>query len=202
LKPGETVAEFEAKDGRHVVLRVLKKGDLDELVRFANRVAIEKRTNRDLGIVSFDGRMTRKDEKEFLDGVIEGLKKGGVLSIAAFVDGEMVGHCDVRRRRPRDLHHTGVFGIVIHEGYRNLGIGGRMMTAILREAARTGVWLVELTVFARNEAAIHLYEKMGFKRVGVVPRKIQRDGRLFDEMVMFADLRGSDKSPSKGRGKS
>jgi len=202
LKPGELVEEFESKDGRHVVLRALKRSDLDELLRFANKLVREKSRNRELGVVSFDRRISRGDEKEFLDGVIAGLQRKESLSVAAFVDGVMVGNCDIRRRKPRDFHHSAVFGIVILDGFRNLGIGERMMSAILREAKRLGVWLIELSVFSINEGAIHLYEKMGFRRVGTVPNKFLRDGKFFDEMVMFADLRGSDKSSSPGRARS
>jgi ribosomal protein S18 acetylase RimI-like enzyme len=192
-------AEFDFGDGRHVVLRSMKRGDLDRLVAFANKVVKDKKANRELGIVGFDSRITRRKEGEFLKGTLDGMKTNDVLSLAAFVDGELVGHCDIRRRKPRDFHHSGVLGVVILEGFRNLGLGRRMMTKILEEARRAGVWLVELTVFATNGPAIHLYGSMGFRRVGVVPGKFLRDGRLYDEVVMFADLRGSDKSPSTGR---
>lgn len=65
-----------------------------------------------------------------------------------------------------------------------------MMTkTALREALRSGVWLVELQVFASNEVAIHVYEKLGFRRVGVVPGKMLRNGRLLDEIHMYVDLR-------------
>jgi RimJ/RimL family protein N-acetyltransferase len=64
-----------------------------------------------------------------------------------------------------------------------------MVKTALEEALRSGVWLVELQVFAINEVAIHVYEKLGFKRVGVVPGKMLRNGRLLDEIRMYLDLR-------------
>lgn len=195
------MAEFVAKDGARVALRAPKMSDLDAFTRFANRIAKEKRVNRELGVVSFDRRVTRKGEGEFLKATVEGLRRGEVLSVAAFVDGEVVGHCDVRRRKPKDFHHAGVLGIVIQDGFRDRGVGRRMMGAVMDRSRKAGVWLLELTVFATNGRAIHLYEELGFERLGSVPDKILRDGRYVDEVIMAADLRGSAKSPSGGRGK-
>lgn len=183
------MAEFDAKGGRRVVLRHLRWKDLDTLVRFANTLVRERKTNQDLGIISLDKRVTKKDERKFLSYIIRGVRDKEVASVGAFVEGRLVGHCDLRRRKSSDVRHTGVFGIVILNRYRGIGIGERMMTEILEEARRMGIWLVELQVFAINDAAIHLYEKLGFRRVGVVPNKMLREGRHYDEIVMYADLR-------------
>ena len=201
MKPGTTVAEFRTSDERFVTIRSLKYTDLDAMVEFANKLVKDKRTNRDLGIVSFDRRMTHKEEREFLKMVIEGNMNGDVVSLGAFAGGNLVGHCDLKRRKPADVRHSGVLGIVVLEGYRGVGLGEKLLTEVLGEAQRRGVWLVELTVFAINERAIHLYEKLGFRRVGIVPDKMHRDGRYLDEVAMYVDLRGSDKSPTTARGK-
>jgi RimJ/RimL family protein N-acetyltransferase len=189
MKPGLIYATFTANDGTHVVLRALQSTDLDGLLKFANAIVKERRTNPELGITSLDRRLRRSDEKKFLDRILLGIKKKEVVSIAAFVGGKIVGHYDVSRRKPTDESHTGLFGIVIRVGYRGVGIGQMMVKTALEEALRSGVWLVELKVFAINEVAIYVYEKLGFRRVGVVPGKLLRNGRLLDEIHMYVDLR-------------
>ncbi len=82
------------------------------------------------------------------------------LLLLVFAGAKMVGNCDVYRRTQSDISHIRLFGIVILEGYRRIGIGQMMTTTGLHEALRRGVWLVELTVFATNEVAIRLYEKL------------------------------------------
>ena len=47
----------------------------------------------------------------------------------------------------------------------------------------------ELEVFALNDKARRLYERHGFKEVGVVPGKIRRGRRRLDIVVMYANLR-------------
>jgi RimJ/RimL family protein N-acetyltransferase len=180
----------------------LAAGDLGAMVSFVNRVAKEKKTNRDLGIGSFDTRVTRKFEKGFLDSIVAAEKKRLAVTMAAFAEGELVGECILRRRERKDTYHTGILGIVILDGFRGIGVGEKMITEVLRKARELGVWLVELEVMEINRGATHLYEKLGFRRAGVVPGKILRDGRELDIIVMFTDLRRTDKSSLDGRGKS
>jgi ribosomal protein S18 acetylase RimI-like enzyme len=189
LNPREKITQFGVKGGRVIVLRPLRRGDLEALTDFARKLAKEKKTNQDLGVVSFDRRVTLKKEREFLRTVVNGVRDNEIVSVAAFDGGVIVGHCDVRRRRPSDVRHTGVLGIVILDGYRGLGIGKRMMTEALNGDLRIGVWLVELQVFAINDIAIHLYEKLGFRKVGIVPNKMIRGSRHYDEIAMYNDLR-------------
>jgi putative acetyltransferase len=204
MKAGRVYATFTARDGRRVVLRALRRTDLDGLLKFANAIVKERRTNLELGIVSLDKRVTRSDEKKFLERILLGVRRKEVVSVAAFVGERVVGNCDISRRRLTDVRHTGLFGIVILDGYRGIGIGQMMIKTALEEALRGGVWLVELEVFAINEAAIHVYEKLGFKRAGVVPGKMLRNGRLLDEIHMYVDLRkraapGMDARPRAAR---
>jgi ribosomal protein S18 acetylase RimI-like enzyme len=198
---GQASSVVGLKDGRSATLRSLEKKDLAELVRFANILVKERRTNPDLGIISLDRRMTRAKEREFLDRVLLGIKSREVASVAAFVGRRLVGNCEVTKRRPHDVRHSGVLGIAILDGYRGVGLGRAMMRTVMSEARTIGVTLVELQVFATNRAALGLYEKTGFRRVGVVPGKIRRPGRIYDEVLMYADTGGTDKS-DKGGGES
>lgn len=191
-------SDFTSRDGTRFVVRGLKKSDLEEAVRFANRLVVEKRKNRDLGLLSFDRRVTREAERKWLSGLVEGVRRGETVSVAAFVRGELVGHCDIRRRKASEERHAGVLGVAVLGGHRGVGIGGTLVAEALDRARRGGLGLVELQVFATNEAAIRLYERMGFEKAGVIPNKILRDGRYFDEVTMFKRFRGSDKSRMAG----
>ena len=198
----DAIAEFDSKDGRRVLLRPLRMKDIDQCLRFANALVKERRTNLDMGIISFDRRVTRKEEMIFLRTVVKGASQKKVVSVAAFVGERLVGNCDIRRRKAKDEHHSGVFGIVLLDGYRGVGIGEMMMAEAIQEARALGIWLVELSVFANNGPAIHLYEKMGFLRAGVIPHKVIRGDRNYDEIMMYADLRGIDISTNNRRRKS
>jgi RimJ/RimL family protein N-acetyltransferase len=188
LKSPRVYSVFETRDERSVTLRPLRRGDIDALLLFANNIAKEKKRNRSLGIMAMDRRMTRKDEKTFLNRTLRGLTEGNVVSVAAFDGDRMVGNCDIYRRTQRDVRHTGVFGIVIAEGYRGVGLGEAMVRTALSQASKMGAWAIELEVFATNEPARRLYEKVGFATAGVIPKKMQRDGEFMDSVQMYIHL--------------
>ena len=188
LKKGGVYSVFKTKDGRAITLRPLRRGDLDALVPFANSFVRERKRNRELGITSMDRRMTRVNEKEFLDKTLRDRAKRRRVSVAAFDGDRLVGHCDIVGRTSRDERHTGMLGIVVVEGYRGTGLGEKMVRTALGQATKFGIWAIELEVFATNAPAKHLYEKLGFKMVGIVPKKVLRDGRFTDIVRMYIHL--------------
>jgi putative acetyltransferase len=83
------------------------------------------------------------------------------------------------------LRHSASVGIMVHKDYQNQGVGTQLMNAILDVADN---WLmlvrVELTVFADNVRAIHVYEKLGFEKEGIRRKAAIRNGEYADELVM------------------
>jgi RimJ/RimL family protein N-acetyltransferase len=188
LKKGGGYSVFKTNDGRVITLRPLRHGDLDALVPFANSFVRERKWNRDLGITSMERRMTKADEKKFLDKTLRDRAKRRRVSVAAFDGDRLVGHCDVMGRSSRDERHTGLLGIVVVEGYRGAGLGEKMIRTALGQASKLGIWAIELEVFGTNAPAKHLYEKLGFKTVGIIPKKVLRDGRFTDMIQMYIHL--------------
>jgi RimJ/RimL family protein N-acetyltransferase len=47
-----------------------------------------------------------------------------------------------------------------------------------------GLRLLVLSVYATNNRAIHVYEKVGFVQTGGVPGKHLREGKYIDEVTM------------------
>lgn len=195
----ETEEPLVCPDGRTVAFRPLGPRDLGPLLRFANTMVREKKSNRELGVGGFDKRVTRRFEERFLRGLVAETKSGDGVNLAAFYGKKVVGLCSVKRRLAADLRHTGVLGIVVLSEWRGGGVGKRLMEGVLHGCSVGGIWLVELEVMANNFRALGLYESLGFRRVGVVPGKVLRDGKLTDIVTMYTDLRGTDKSPAGRR---
>jgi RimJ/RimL family protein N-acetyltransferase len=76
-------------------------------------------------------------------------------------------------------------GMGIVDGHRGQGIGTLMMEAAADWAAANGVERLHLDVFPHNEAAIGLYEKLGFveiaRHAAAWPRRI---GERWDLLTM------------------
>jgi ribosomal protein S18 acetylase RimI-like enzyme len=71
--------------------------------------------------------------------------------------------------------------------WRGRGIGRALLRAAI-DRSRGRFELVELSVFATNTRARKLYESVGFRSWGVLPKGIQRQGRPIDLEHMVLEL--------------
>jgi RimJ/RimL family protein N-acetyltransferase len=182
MRSGEMVADFLVKDARRVILRTPKWEDLDDLLELINSLVEEKAE-----IVVSD-KVTRKEEADWLANLLSRLETDQTFFLVAEVDGKVVASSDLHAGKGTEAH-SGTVGIVIRKGFRGLGIGTRMMRAILEVAGKRGFRVLVLSVFATNKRAIHVYEKVGFVECGRVLGKHFHRGKYVDEVIMSASLR-------------
>lgn len=182
MRSGVSVAEFSVEDGRKVVLRTPRWEDLDGLLGLINSLVDEKAQ-----IVMTD-RVSRDDEAGWLADLLVRLEKDEVFFLVAEVEGRVVGSSDLHVGRGSEVR-AGTVGIVVRRGFRGLGIGSRMVRAVVEVARKKKLAVVVLSVFATNRRAIHVYERVGFVRCGRVPGKHFHRGRFVDEFVMALSLR-------------
>jgi len=182
MRSGAIVAEFSVKDGQKVVIRTPRWEDLDELLGLINSLVEEKAE-----IVIRD-KLTREEEADWLADLLVRLEKDQAFFFVAEVDGRVVASCDLRVGRGAEVR-AGNVGIVVKDGFRGVGVGTRMMQTIVEFARKRGLRVLVLSVFATNERAIHVYEKVGFVKCGRVPRKHFHRGKYVDEIIMAVSLR-------------
>lgn len=82
------------------------------------------------------------------------------------------------------VKHRGALGLGVLAAYRGRGLAGRLMTAALEHAMRSGITRVELEVRADNRSAIELYKRMGFVQESTVRNGMHFDSKYFDVLVM------------------
>ncbi len=181
MKAGTILREFEAGDGRKVTLRTPRWEDLDDMLDFINGLVEED------AMILMVTKQTREQEVDWLARGLSNLEKDREIRVVAEVDGRMVGQCAVAPKFGR-MSHVGVLGISIIDGYRDIGIGQELMMEVERHAGRLGIEKFMLEVFAINDRAIHVYEKMGYAVVGRVPGDVKYRGGYVDSLVMVKEL--------------
>lgn len=67
---------------------------------------------------------------------------------------------------------------------RGLGIGKRLLQALVQESEAAEIWTLQAGIFPENEASIRLHKKCGFRIVGYRERIGQMDGRWRDTVLM------------------
>lgn len=177
MRTGKTVRRFTAKDGQMVTLRNPKWEDLDELLELINSLVDEGAE------IPRSRKATRDEEISWLASLIARVEKGETSFLVAESGGKIVASSDVNPRTGYESHVGGI-GIVIKQGYRDVGIGTEIMRTQIDLAKKMGLKVLTLTVFASNERAIHVYMKVGFLQTGKIPSKFFKDGMYIDEVIM------------------
>lgn len=81
------------------------------------------------------------------------------------------------------LEQAHVCNIAVHPDYRGLGVGRRIVEALLEKAKELQITEMTLEVRASNEAAKNLYEKYGFK-LGGIRKEYYTDNRE-DALILW-----------------
>lgn len=105
-------------------------------------------------------------------------------------DGVVVGTYIVRPNQPGFGAHVANAAFMTASSARGLGVGRRMGGHCLAEARRLGFRAMQFNfVVSTNEAAVHLWQQLGFRIVGTLPG-VFRHAKLgfVDAYVMFQEL--------------
>jgi len=104
----------------------------------------------------------------------------------AFEEGELVGIVGVGREAAVKLRHKGfIRAMYVAVEQRGNGLGRALMEHALAFAATMeGLHQVSLGVTVGNDAAIRLYESLGFKAFGCEPDAMFIAGVFYDELHM------------------
>ncbi|MBA2540964.1 MAG: GNAT family N-acetyltransferase [Deltaproteobacteria bacterium] len=104
------------------------------------------------------------------------------------VDGEVVGHCDLRGGVLASELHRATLGIALEAGHRDRGNGRALCAAAIEWAKDQQLAWIDLGVFSVNVRAAALYRKLGFIEVGVTRDRFRVDGETIDDIAMTLAL--------------
>ncbi|AQR69501.1 hypothetical protein BZG29_15020 [Janthinobacterium sp. LM6] len=110
---------------------------------------------------------------------------GGPLhrAFGAFDGERLVGFAGLRRESMRQLSHKALlWGVFVDVAQRGRGVARRLVNACIEQAERDpAVMQVHLSVNAENNAALGLYESLGFIAYGTEPRSMRVGELFYDE---------------------
>lgn len=175
--------QITLKDGRTAILRAPEMRDAPALIDLLKTVYAETHF---LSSYPEEITLSREDEERWIAGHRESPL---VYDILCEVDGEIVGSCNLLRKKQIKMRHRATVGITVKQKYWNLGIGTAMFCEMIALARAWDVEQLELEYIEGNERGVRLYEKMGFRTVAERPRAIRlKDGTYLSEFIMIKDL--------------
>jgi len=110
--------------------------------------------------------------------------------LGAFVEAELAGIVGLALEpREKARHKATLFGMYVVDAHRHRGLGQQLLEAALAEARRHAfLRLVQLTVTAGNDPAVHLYQRCGFVLYGLEPQAIRVGEHYLDKILMWLEL--------------
>ena len=156
-----------------VMVRKAKHEDFD----FIYALHINPQVNRFL----FYEIMSTEEFKDIFDELL----RQGVLYVYE-EDDILKGMFKLTPKQHRCSHITFLGGVAIHPSFSGKGCGQRMINEIVSLGKEQGFLRMELGVSTINLKAIHLYEKAGFKKEGILKKYIhlQSENIFLDDILM------------------
>ena len=177
--------EIESKSGIKVRFRPEKRGDVEGVWALYSSLSDESKKS----LPPFD--------HELIERWSENLNQYTFPPILATVatglnEERIIGRAVLTHNDRPSLRHRAEFGIVVHDDYQNQGIGTELTKFMLDIAGKHGLMKVTLEVFSENKKAIHVYEKCGFIKEGLLTNHYFFHERLYDVVLMSYTIKNWD----------
>jgi len=163
-----------------IIIREAHEADAEQLLAHVHRILHEPVRTSPLAPDEFT--LTLEQERQIL---ADYASAANAVFLVAEVDGMLVGELTCKGGTRQALRHAVTLGMSVRQEWRNRGVGRRLLEQAIAWAQQSGiVTRIELYVYARNQAAIHLYEQFGFEIEGRRRRAIYQDGTYVDDLIM------------------
>jgi L-phenylalanine/L-methionine N-acetyltransferase len=163
-----------------VTIREAAPEDAEQIIALVQKMSAEP----DVDIALSPGEFYHTIESE---GAIlaEFAASENSIYLVAQAGDRIIGFLNCKGGNRKATCHVALLSISIDQAWRNQGVGSRLMAHAIEWARDTEIVnRIELLVFARNEMAIHLYQKFGFVVEGRQRRAIFRNGEYLDDLMM------------------
>lgn len=105
--------------------------------------------------------------------------------IVAEAAGAVVGWASLNQFNPRPAYqHVADFSVYVERGWRGKGVGRRLLEALIELARGIGYHKMVLSAFPFNQSGMALYERLGFRTVGIYKEQGLLDGKWVDTIIM------------------
>ncbi|MCK3941934.1 GNAT family N-acetyltransferase [Streptococcus suis] len=155
---------------KEVYFSEAEPADAVAFIDFMNQVASET----DYLVMDESGFRFSPEEMERIFEA--GIENPGELCLLAKVGSEVIGAISVKSSKQFRISHIGNIFIAIKKDYWGHGLGTILLDEVIEWAQEMEILKrLELTVQVRNQAAVHLYQKMGFVIEGTQVRGARTD---------------------------
>lgn len=165
-----------------IEIREATPKDAQQLIEFTWKIGGES-DNLSFGAEGLN--ITIEQEENFLEAVHAREKS---ILLCGWEQNRLVATAGLQGMDGRMSHRSELSITVLKEEW-NKGIGSMLMERIIEFAKKEQIELINLQVRSDNMAAIHLYQKYGFQKGGIIPAFFKIGSEYIDFDLMTLDLR-------------
>lgn len=172
--------EVTLKGGEKATLRLTGEADAPKLVSFFASLPEEDRQYISDDVTS----------RKFIENWVQSLDHNRVVPLLAEINGQMVAHGVLRRRRdngPR--RHVGKIRVVVAPDSKRRGLGFKLSEELIDLSGKLGLEILISELVYEERPAILALERLGFRRAAILPGLIKdAAGTNHDLVVMMRSV--------------
>jgi len=171
--------ELKLKNGQTLILRKPITEDAKMIVEYLNIVGGE---SENLLFGNDEFHLTDQMEIEHIKSINE---SENTLMILGVINNNIVSIAQISSPDRKRITHNSEVAVSVKKDYWKNGIGSSIMEELIRSAKKRGIVKnISLGVKASNKNGIAMYEKFGFKKVGIHKDYFNINGDFDDEILM------------------
>jgi NhaP-type Na+/H+ or K+/H+ antiporter/L-amino acid N-acyltransferase YncA len=180
--------ELTLSDGRIIVVRTITRDDFPKLGVFLNELV------RESALIAFDRYVNPIEQNEMGRASLDKINKGDMLMWVGDYNGRIIARAVAQRMEMRERDNV-CLSLYVAKDFRGAHLGTTLLRMLISESQRVfKPHRIYLSVYSNNEAAVRLYEKENFRKVGVLPEWGKYEDTYLDEIYMVYSP--PDKSPA------
>ncbi|MGA7413115.1 MAG: GNAT family N-acetyltransferase [Bryobacteraceae bacterium] len=139
--------------------------------------------------VSFMSALSKTEAQSFFEKVLRGVHQGDRILLAAFIDSKLVGTVQILLATPPNQpHRADIAKLLVVRSARGQGVARQLMERAEEVSRLAGRTLLVLDTATGGQAE-KLYSRLGWTRVGVIPRyALYPDGAWCDTTIFYKQV--------------
>ena len=171
--------EIQLKNGKYLILKSPIPENAQNLLNHLKNVFHQSYQNMNHPKNNWDSFPVDEETKILTDFASSPSK----FMISAFDKDRIVGNLGCFGMGGEFLKFNARIGMGLEKEFHNLGLGKLLLNYAIEVAKENKIHRLELTVRTFNNSGIALYEKVGFRRVGILKETAFIDGKFCDEFI-------------------
>ena len=177
--------EIKIKNGKSIILKSPNTEDAQNLLNHLKNVSNQSYQNMNSPKNNWDNFSVEEEAKILADFA----SSSGKFMISSFDGDRIIGNLGCFGMGGEFLKFNSRIGMGLEKEFHNVGLGTSLLNYAIEIAKQNKIHRLELTVRTFNEGGIALYEKVGFRRVGILKEIASIDGIFYDEYMYEMILR-------------